>query len=61
MVGHAGSRPTQENAYTKEEMKVTWETQKIFGTKETRGGAPAAAPRVPSPDRAGAWGSQAKV
>merc|ERR1719221_66255 len=24
----------QENGYTKEEMKVVWETQKIFGTKE---------------------------
>lgn len=24
----------QDNGYTKEEMKVTWETQKIFGSKE---------------------------
>merc|ERR1719262_798454 len=24
----------QENGYTKEEMKVVWETQKIFGSKE---------------------------
>jgi len=24
----------QENGYTKEEMKVTWETQKIFGSKD---------------------------
>ena len=47
MIPHIDS--FDENGYTKEEMKVTNETRKIFGTTITRAPAP---PPCPAPPRA---------